>query len=82
MCFYVCMIKFHHPQTWKIFISVQLIIYFRMPTQCERTLVSRARPILSTDDAQNVLSTLRTQEWLLVHSRNGRDQMMFHCSSI
>ena len=30
----------------------------------------RDRRILSTDDAQNVLTTLRTQECLLVHSRN------------
>ena len=28
------------------------------------------RRILSTDDVQNVLTTLRTQECLLIHSRN------------
>ena len=30
----------------------------------------RDRRILSTDDAQNVPTTLRTQECLLVHSQN------------
>ena len=30
----------------------------------------RDRQILSTDDAQNILSTLRTQECLLIHSQN------------
>ena len=30
----------------------------------------RNRRILSTNDAQNVLTTLRTQECLVIHSRN------------
>ena len=40
MCFHMCMIEFHHSdmQWLKMFISVQLIIYFWLPTQRERTL--------------------------------------------